>query len=226
MKEYNRGKLENGLFYTDSDILKMYTEASNRREQLKILAELNLCPRDVIKEVLIRAGFTALADGLYYTDAELLDMYTKNTDDKQKYLRKLAQMNLCEVDHIKNALIRAGLDRRRLPRQRKKDSEIVSVPEVPTVVEDSKEPLEGQSTEVNIVSTDHLIDDSGSNTTAQTKILEFIQKAASTYQGSLVAKKIDLLSKISELEKEISILKKEVSECDEELLLYQSIFHN
>ena len=87
MAKYNTGKLENGLFYTDSEILKMYNEANDKREQLKILAEMNLCKVDDIKQALMRAGLGKCENGLQFTDAEILDLYNKASH--QFYLQTL-----------------------------------------------------------------------------------------------------------------------------------------
>ena len=42
---------------TRSEIASRFREAKNKREQIKILAELNDCPTSVIQEELIAAGF-------------------------------------------------------------------------------------------------------------------------------------------------------------------------
>lgn len=38
------------------DIRKTYLEAANKREQIKILSEINLCSRETIREILIEQG--------------------------------------------------------------------------------------------------------------------------------------------------------------------------
>ena len=50
-------RLENGLFYTDSEILILYRESKDKLIELKILSEMNLCPICEIKKSLKRAGF-------------------------------------------------------------------------------------------------------------------------------------------------------------------------
>ena len=49
-------KLENGLYYTDDDILTLYRDAKDKKAQIKILSELNLCSTDDIRTALLRAG--------------------------------------------------------------------------------------------------------------------------------------------------------------------------
>ncbi len=48
-------RLENGLFYTDSEILELYTSVADKKKQIKILAELNACTKDDIHNALLRA---------------------------------------------------------------------------------------------------------------------------------------------------------------------------
>lgn len=40
----------------DSTICKEYREAKNKKEQIKILADLNLCTTKLIKEILVEGG--------------------------------------------------------------------------------------------------------------------------------------------------------------------------
>ena len=52
----NVKRLETGLFYTDEEILIQYREAADKKEQIKILAQLNLCTEKEIRSALVRAG--------------------------------------------------------------------------------------------------------------------------------------------------------------------------
>ena len=52
----NIERLKNGLFYTDEEILIQYRESADKKEQIKILAELNLCSEKDIRVALVRAG--------------------------------------------------------------------------------------------------------------------------------------------------------------------------
>lgn len=59
-------RLDNGLYYSDSEILTMFKHSRDKLKQLIVLAELNLCFRyckrtkipntTPIKEALLRAG--------------------------------------------------------------------------------------------------------------------------------------------------------------------------
>ena len=44
---------------TNEEIIKEYREAKNKKQQIKILADLNTCDANVIKEILIEAGEAA-----------------------------------------------------------------------------------------------------------------------------------------------------------------------
>lgn len=55
-KKYNGQKLENGLYYSDDEIGCLYKEAPDKKEQIKILMDLNLCSEDDIRSALIRSG--------------------------------------------------------------------------------------------------------------------------------------------------------------------------
>lgn len=226
-KQYTGDKLDNGLFYTDSDILKMYNEASDKREQLKILAQLNLCKVDDIKQALIRAGLSKLDNGLYYTDKELLDMYNKNMGDKRKYLNEMAQMNSCSDEEIKKALLRAGLDKRKLPRKRKTD--VVENATNTPIASSEKVVDVTQSTETQTtVSTETLadvFDTEPVETATQTRLLQVIQNSIITYQDILTSKKTEIETQIQDLESQLVELRKQLHVCNEELAISKSIFH-
>lgn len=49
-------KLDNGLYYSDQDILSLFKESANKKEQVKILADMNMCGIDDIRAACIRAG--------------------------------------------------------------------------------------------------------------------------------------------------------------------------
>ena len=227
-KEYKSGKLENGLFYTDSEILTMYNEAKDKREQLHVLAELNLCEEEDIKQALLRAGLDKCENGLSYTDSELLDMYNANKGDKAKYLSDLAEMNHCSDEDIKKALLRAGLDFRSLPRKRRVITSTPSAPvcESPIVVEPAPVielqpvPEVVETVVVPNIPTESVVE----MIPSQTKILELLQKATNTYQEVLTTKKQTLCDKIKELEIELASLRTELEDCEKELILSKSIF--
>ena len=46
----------NGLYYTDDEINAMYKGCADKREQIKILSQMNLCSEEDIRNALIRSG--------------------------------------------------------------------------------------------------------------------------------------------------------------------------
>ena len=114
------GRLSNGLYYSDFDILSSYKTAANKLEQITILCELNLCEPKDIHAALIRAGLNISENGLIISNEELLEIY-KESNNKRGQIISLSKMNNCSEDVIKEALIKAGLDGRSLPRKTSKD---------------------------------------------------------------------------------------------------------
>ena len=55
-KNKNIKRLDNGMFYTDEDLLILYTNSKNKKEQIHILAELNLCEDDEMEMYLFKIG--------------------------------------------------------------------------------------------------------------------------------------------------------------------------
>ena len=226
-KKYETGKLENGLFYDDKKILQMYNDARDKNEQIKILAQLNLCKVDDIKQALIRAGMDRLENGLYHTDADILDMYNKHQGDKRFCLDKMAKMNECTVEDIKKALLRAGLNFRNLPRKRKSDNDtdkntepIKQEKSIP--VEINEEPLDRPVVPVTI---DGPILQVHTDTITHTKLLEFVQNAVCAYQDTLIVKKNNLESQIQELENHLTELRTELETCISELNVSKHMFN-
>ncbi len=55
---------------TEGEIIRRYKHAADRRKQIKILAELNACPKETIREILRNAGCDVPATGNRYTAAK------------------------------------------------------------------------------------------------------------------------------------------------------------
>lgn len=52
---------------TNSEIIRRYKQAENRRKMIRILAELNACPKEEIRKILREAGCDVPATGNRYT---------------------------------------------------------------------------------------------------------------------------------------------------------------
>lgn len=52
---------------TETEIIRRYKHAADRRKQIKILAELNACPKETIREILRNAGCDVPATDNRYT---------------------------------------------------------------------------------------------------------------------------------------------------------------
>ena len=50
-KKYNGNRLDNGMFYSDSELLGLYRDAKDKSEQLNVIAELNLCSVEDVKKI-------------------------------------------------------------------------------------------------------------------------------------------------------------------------------
>ena len=57
----------------DSEIIRRYKQADKKREQIKILAELNACTKEDIRQILREAGCDVPATGNRYTVKKALD---------------------------------------------------------------------------------------------------------------------------------------------------------
>ena len=55
---------------TNDEIVRRYEKAENRRKMIRILAELNACPKEDIRKILREAGCDVPACGNRYTAAK------------------------------------------------------------------------------------------------------------------------------------------------------------
>ena len=55
---------------SDQEIIRSYDKAAKKREQVRILAELNACPKETIREILRAAGREVPATGNRFTAAK------------------------------------------------------------------------------------------------------------------------------------------------------------
>lgn len=134
---------------------------------------------------------TQLSNGLFYSDDEILCLY-KEAKDKRIQMKILAEMNLCTVDDIRTALLRAGIDGRALPRKSKKLDIDIDIE------------LNTNNDCINIQ--EQLKD-----------MMDLAHNAIATYQNMLLKQKSALEGKISNLESEISKYHEILDKCDVEL---------
>ena len=87
--------MEKKLEMTVEEIVRSYSEAANKKEQVQILADLNLCSRETIRRVLIEGG----------VKPQELPRQRKNTESAKAVA---AEVKACEKDR-KAALVREGL---------------------------------------------------------------------------------------------------------------------
>ena len=108
---------DNGLEMSDYEIKTMYLNAKNKREQAKILADLNACSVDEIKTALRRAGvdqhqLPRISKNMKKEAENMEDGYIKITsmiaeeaseNEKIKEFQKVKEENLQETDKIEKA---------------------------------------------------------------------------------------------------------------------------
>lgn len=69
---------------TNSEIVRRYKAADDRRKMIRILAELNACPKEEIRKILREAGFDVPATGNRYTAAKKEAEETEASGSKRK----------------------------------------------------------------------------------------------------------------------------------------------
>lgn len=69
---------------TNSEIVRRYKAADDRRKMIRILAELNACPKEEIRKILREAGFDVPATGNRYTAAKKEAEETEASESKRK----------------------------------------------------------------------------------------------------------------------------------------------
>lgn len=79
---------------TESEIVKSYQNAETPRKQIKILAELNACDRQVINDILVKHGCTLPATGNRFTGKAEQKTEQKMVEEQNP----AEQMNLPTVD--------------------------------------------------------------------------------------------------------------------------------
>lgn len=159
-----------------------------------------------------------LDNGLLYTDFDILQSY-KTAKDKRAQMKILAELNVCSIDDIRNALIRAGIDGRSLPRRGKKSGELtdattekktVTINKVTNTVQPEPQPeqIDTAQSETKIVEI---------QPESSIDVLELAHNAILTYQTMLLKQKKALENEISCLEERVSKFKNILSKCDTEL---------
>lgn len=90
---------------TNSEIVRRYKAADNWRKMIRILAELNACPKEEIRKILREAGLDVPATGNRYTAAKKEEEETEASGSKRKKKTELKEA----VDNISvglNAMVR------------------------------------------------------------------------------------------------------------------------
>lgn len=90
---------------TNDEIIRRYKAADDRRKMIRILSELNACPKKVIRQILMDAGLDVPATGNRYTAAKKEAEETEASESKRKKKTELKEA----VDNISiglNAMVR------------------------------------------------------------------------------------------------------------------------
>ena len=72
---------------TNDEIVRRYEKAENRRKMIRILAELNACPKEDIRKILREAGCDVPACGNRYTAAKKAAEVTEADGSERKQVR-------------------------------------------------------------------------------------------------------------------------------------------
>ena len=167
-----------------------------------------------------------LANGLYYTDEDILVLY-RESKNKKLELDLLADMNCCTPEEIKKALIRAGIDGRELPRNiknknNKSDSSDVqnTVNNEPVVINEEKTDTKEENTDIN---KDETISIENNTNNTYNLVQSCMMDALNCYRVSLIERRLFINNRISECEGEISSLSKELEETNQKLALLDMV---
>ena len=76
---------------TNDEIVRRYEKAENRRKMIRILAELNACPKEDIRKILREAGCDVPATGNRYTAAKKAAEVTEADGSERKQVRLTAK---------------------------------------------------------------------------------------------------------------------------------------
>lgn len=111
---------------TNEEICRSYRQAKDKQNQIQILAELNNCKANEIREILKDSG-ELKEENIPLTVEEICRSYREAGHNRQNQIRKLARINHCTVEEIRQILIDNGA---LVPKPPKKAE--AAVPEVPT----------------------------------------------------------------------------------------------
>lgn len=111
---------------TNEEICRNYRQAKDKQNQIQILAELNNCKANEIREILKDSG-ELKEENIPLTVEEICRSYREAGHNRQNQIRKLARINHCTVEEIRKILIDNGA---LVPKPPKKAE--AAVPEVPT----------------------------------------------------------------------------------------------
>jgi len=111
---------------TNEEICRNYRQAKDKQNQIQILAELNNCKANEIREILKDSG-ELKEENIPLTVEEICRSYREAGHNRQNQIRKLARINHCTVEEIRQILIDNGA---LVPKPPKKAE--AAVPEVPT----------------------------------------------------------------------------------------------
>ena len=159
-----------------------------------------------------------LPNGLFYTDDDILCSY-RDAKDKRSQLKILAEMNLCTTDDIREALMRAGMDGRSLPRKSKKQTAQNNKPE-----NKPEEVTITTNDEVGEVQLDTVVSESTDLTPSE--VLDLAHNAISSYRNMLLKQKKALEREISNLENRMSRYRETLAKCDNELEIIGKLISN
>ena len=110
---------------TNEEICRNFRQAKDKQNQIQILAELNNCKANEIREILKDSG-ELKEENIPLTVEEICRSYREAGHNRQNQIRKLARINHCTVEEIRQILIDNGA---LVPKPPKKAE--AAVPEVP-----------------------------------------------------------------------------------------------
>lgn len=92
---------------TDEEVRRSYRQAKDKQNQIQVLAELNLCKQEKIRQILEDSG--DLISGTHpMTDEEICRSYQEAGRNRQNQIKKLARINHYSVGEIRRILIENG----------------------------------------------------------------------------------------------------------------------
>lgn len=191
--KYGGKTLDNGLFYTDSDILCSYKEAKDKRAQMKILADMNLCTTEDIRAALIRAGI----------DGRALPRKSKNDVTKEEVVENT------QPDNSKETVTETA-------RQESPVEEVVENIQPDKIDENVVETTKPDIHDEEVIDTPVMEESS-------VDVLELAHSAITTYQNMMLKQKKALEKEISNLESRVSKFKETLAKCENELSLINKL---